>query len=709
MSDWISTPVQANPVNDTDGQDWVNQSIPKPNAASGIPVRTASGLTIWIDPSKFNAFGQGLVSNFTQGAPQPSVYSGSQGLSVGINPVDAAAANTAAADTSAHPGYYTGGKVLGTALMGALSPEAAPDLLAGDVGAQIPLKIAAKQAASTIGKNIGTAELSLGGASAASSIAPGNPLAALAGGLLAPMSASALVNTAKAVPGAFSHALTGINQLRGKELSPSVLDPMVSSYLNAKATGPADITGVPMIPGFQPTPAAAANDLGLYPAQAALNSKGYGPLFQQRVGDNNAALTTALRALGPKLSNEQVSAAAANRVQALNAAAKSVVNDEYAPFDAIKSAVHVPADTVVAPVDAYLNGLNSSERDMIPQATLDKIFDWNGVVPINEIEGVRSSLGDAAQLAGSNGARVIRGVQRSLDQGLGNVQSIHNADGSFMAPVNGQAPLQMMQQGREANTWYRGKFPTQQPSNTPEQNFVAKVVSGKIQPSQVLNRAMQTPENLSALLKATTLSDGSPDPEIMGLAQNHYINNLFDASSNRAGGVAGGQLLNGYAMRDFRNGNGNFENMLFQPQQRGALDDLQSAAIMNNNIMRKALPGESGTNLLGNEQSGMNDALHQGIAAGLENLAPGAGFVSKMLEKLSASGKQAQQEQFRNRLAQALLDIPTYTKLRQMPATQENVQSMMEMLKRYPAQLKVNFMNTAALPGVQTAIAGASQ
>src|SRR5690242_2634147 len=234
---------------------------------------------------------------------------------------------------------------------------------------------------------------------------------------------------------------------------------------------------------------------------------------------------------------------------------------------------------------------------MIPQPTLDKIFSWKGVVPLNEVEGVRSALGDAAQAAGSNGARVIRKVQNALDTGLNNVQSIHNADGSFMAPINGQAPLQMMQQGREANTWYRGKFPAQGPKNTPAQNFVAKVITGKIAPSKVMDTAMQTPENLSALLDSSRLADGNPDPEILSLAQNHYINQLLDASTNRAGGVANGQLINGYAMRDFRNGNTSFEGLLFRdPQQRAALDDLQNAAIMNNNILRRAMPGESGTN-----------------------------------------------------------------------------------------------------------------
>jgi len=696
MADWITaqvtpdtnnllggmTPAQIKTMTDAlaagNPPDWMSAPItptPAPKVAASTPANTASPLTLGMDPSKFEAVASGLTSTTPQG-PDTGAPSYQEQF---------------APAAQAHPGYATAGKVLGTGLLGSLG---------GAEGATLPSLLA------NMGKNAGLAEVSLGGSSAAQAIDPNNPLLAIAGGLAAPLSAGGAMTALKNIPDAFSGIKQAVMQRAGAALPQNKLDSLVGEYLNANAKTAPSITGLPTVPGFSPTPAAGANDLGLYPVQSALRSKGFGDLFEQRVGDNNAAITQGLRKLGPQLSPVQTSSQAANKLGTLNQASKAVVNDEYAPFDAIKNQVNVPSSPIVDSVENVLSGLNTSEKAMIPQPQLDQIYKWGGVVPLNEVEGVRGALGDAAQLAGNNGARVIKKVQGALDNGLNNVQTIHNADGTLMAPVNGQAPLQMMQQAREANVWYRQKFPTQGPNNTPAQNFMAKVVTGKIAPSKVLDTAMQTPENLGALLNASRGADGNPDPEILSLAQNHYVNQLFDASSNRAGGIANGQLINGFAMRDFRNGNADLEGMLFKdPTQRAALDDLQDAAVMNNKIIRSAVPGQSPTNQLGNTQSNMADFLQQGVVAGLEHFVPGAGLASKMLTKLAGAGSGAAQEQFRNRLAQAMLDIPTYTKLRNMPVTPKNVETAMTMLKAFPSKLRTALTATAANPGVQAAVA----
>lgn len=504
----------------------------------------------------------------------------------------------------------------------------------------------------------------------------------------------------RGVPALYGLGKEALSRSRGLPVSAEDADRAVSDFLQANAKKPLGPLNIPAIPGFKPTAAAATNDLGLYGPQAGLRAKGFGDGFEQQVTDNNDALMTALRKLGPKQSQDQVSAAAASRLGDLNKAAKAPVDAAYAPFDAIKAAVHVPSDTVLAPVDAALGKLNSSERDMLPQPVLDKMFQWKGPVSINEIEGVRGALGDAAAAAGANGRRVIRNLQSALDTGLDDVQSIHNADGTFMAPVEGKAPLQMMKDARAANAVYRQQFPSASPKNAPAQNLIAKAITGKIPPTQLLDRALQTPENLNALLKAGAGAKAAPDPELLQLAQNHYINKVFEASANRAGGLADGQLLNGFAFRDFRAGNGAIEDLLFKnPEQRKLLDAIEQGSIMNNNALRRAMPGESGTNALGNEQDNMADFMREAAVSGLAKMVPGGTAVTKLLGAAAGNGDKAMQLQFRSRLAQALMDPELYQKLRSLPNTPKGQSDAVELLRGYPALMGQNLMLAPALSG----------
>ena len=163
MSDWADSALnqQTNSVPSTQGADWSDAVLAmKPGKSIGLPdLRKPSGLTMFMDPSKFGAVASGLASSLPSG-PDTGFQSIPQ---------------QTAADASLHPNYATGGKVLGTSLMGALG---------GAEGSTLP-KLAINMA-----KSASLADISQGGASLGNAIAPNNPLASLLGGLIAPMSAT---------------------------------------------------------------------------------------------------------------------------------------------------------------------------------------------------------------------------------------------------------------------------------------------------------------------------------------------------------------------------------------------------------------------------------------------------------------------------------------------------------------------------------------
>lgn len=182
MSDWInqSVPVPPQPIGGsttTASQDWINTPISKGKGI--VDTRKPSGLTLFIDPSKFGAVASGIQGSIPQGPSPMGLYQDPRnGLSIGTSPQDLAIQKQQASDIAAHPNYATAGNVLGTSLMGALG---------GAEGATLP------RLGINMAKSAGLADLSQGGASLGNAIAPGNPLASLAGGLLAPLGAAGVL------------------------------------------------------------------------------------------------------------------------------------------------------------------------------------------------------------------------------------------------------------------------------------------------------------------------------------------------------------------------------------------------------------------------------------------------------------------------------------------------------------------------------------
>lgn len=171
MSDWsdqalaLGNPTAPNPTAPVG--DWADIALSMKPGKSAISdtknINAPSGLTLFMDPSKFTAVASGLSQTMPQGTDTGFPSYQQQFAPAGI----------------LHPGYETAGKVLGTSLLGSLG---------GVEGGTLP----------TIAKNMtkaaALADVSQGGASAGQALFPGNPIAPLIAGLTAPLGAAGLLS-----------------------------------------------------------------------------------------------------------------------------------------------------------------------------------------------------------------------------------------------------------------------------------------------------------------------------------------------------------------------------------------------------------------------------------------------------------------------------------------------------------------------------------
>lgn len=215
MSDWadqalaLGNPAAPNPTAPTG--DWADIALNmKRGTKTAIPdMRKPSGLTLFMDPSKFGAIASGIASSIPQG-PETGAPSIQQ---------------QTAADATKNPNYATAGNVLGTSLMGALG---------GAEGATLP------RLGINMAKSAGLADLSQGGASLGNAISPGNPLASIAGGLLAPLSAT----------GALGILKQGTNSLMSS-IAPKTASSEALQNLGSRFNVPLDLADLTQNKGLQ--------------------------------------------------------------------------------------------------------------------------------------------------------------------------------------------------------------------------------------------------------------------------------------------------------------------------------------------------------------------------------------------------------------------------------------------------------------------------
>ena len=486
---------------------------------------------------------------------------------------------------------------------------------------------------------------------------------AATGGLLGPVTEGAF-----SIPSAVASKASNLWNSFGNISDKSVSN-LASQVLNKAATTPvSSAIFEPGVPGFESAPAAAAKDNGLYALQALLRSKNP-ELFNQRVQDNDASIRSMLNPLAPNSNQQGLSTDTMNRLLSLKNAGKQTVSAAYAPFNAIKSSVYIPTDQVSDSLNTALDGMSAPEKAMLPDkavSLMTNVFS-NKLAPLQDVEGLRSIIGGmASDSTDPTTARNLWALKHSLDEGLNNVQSLHDQSGHLLASQGEQAPLQMMQQGRAANTAFRQQFPEPSPKNTPAQNLMAKIGLNKIDPENVANQALGSSANMAAILKAA-----NGDPTVMGNLRNYAVNDLLD-SSRGSGGLLSGDKLS-------RNIQSNIDtyNQLFTPQQMEALNAAQQSAAHNNAILRQIMPGESGTAALLNKSNNMHDLVTNAAMSGLEHAVPGAGLAMGALRSLKSNVAQKKVEDL---LTKSLLDTPTYLRLRSMTPTQGNISTLAKML-----------------------------
>lgn len=169
-------------------------------STGGIPAtdtRQPSGLSVGMDPAKFNAVAAGIADALGRGRPSSTILQGAdaggglyqtkEGLSITPDPDTIKTYKGAKAqedaDVAAHPAYHTAGKVGAVTLLGAAG------------GAEAPAEGGIANLVKSMSKAGGMADLSLGGSEAGHAIAPDSKIAPLAGGLLFPAGMAGLAAT----------------------------------------------------------------------------------------------------------------------------------------------------------------------------------------------------------------------------------------------------------------------------------------------------------------------------------------------------------------------------------------------------------------------------------------------------------------------------------------------------------------------------------
>lgn len=150
------------------GADWADAALAMKPGKQLTPLpdlRKPSGLTLFMDPSKFAAIGSGLSQSVPAGPDTgyQSIIDQLQG------------------DAKLHPRYATAGKALGTGLLGAAGGVEAPFAAAGSKAPLLAPLL------TNMAKAGGLAEASQGGSAIGQEAFPNSKIAPIIGGLIAPL------------------------------------------------------------------------------------------------------------------------------------------------------------------------------------------------------------------------------------------------------------------------------------------------------------------------------------------------------------------------------------------------------------------------------------------------------------------------------------------------------------------------------------------
>lgn len=310
----------------------------------------------------------------------------------------------------------------------------------------------------TLAKELGLAGVSGAGAETAAEAFPGNPVAPLVGGIVAPTAVAAPVAGLRAgVRAGTSAALplrgAGPRQIAGDVLRESATDPSVIRR---------DV--VPPITGQEPTLGQATRDPGIAALEQAAATAEPAPFVAQRSANNQvirraaegasegnpeairqavegrqtnlqgaaqraedraaAGTQEAVQAATPTGANRETAAENLHRdIIAQHAASEEAERAAWAPINAVKD-LKFETQPIKDSVDTLVKSLPRADRAALPQTLTGIVKDWGGSEPFAELTSLKSAVGSAARTAARSGdantARVIGKLETVLSDHLDN-------------------------------------------------------------------------------------------------------------------------------------------------------------------------------------------------------------------------------------------------------------------------------------------------
>jgi len=458
-----------------------------------------------------------------------------------------------------------------------------PERLARGAGAGLTGALIPGEGGFTVGQmlaNAATGAISGAGAATGAELAPERykPLAALVGGMAAPMAAAGLANLAGRVANALKSAATGFTGAAPEQTVGKVLAEASGGSIGAPAEAP--------LPGMKPTAGQATGNPGLlYLERSAEQASPEGKMLGEASRSaSNQAITDAIDQIGS--TGGTPSETMLNRLEAAQKAAKVATAAKWEAAG-VNDSTPLPKDILQGRVDEYVNGLTTANRKIIPGdilATLKEIPTEKAT--LGEIQDWRSQLGDEIRSA-------FRGGMNNKARVLGGLENI---TGDFLdeAPATGAATdLTAYKAARDATRQMKQTF--NQPGS-PIVTALSPKEFGAAAESNAANLFIRpassagAPEAFNSYLKAI-----GDDEQGLQAARDAFAQK-FKAAITGPADSAGSATIKPAAVSKFIDQYDHVINSdLFTDDQRDLLDRIDKAAQMTARTARAGAPGGSDT------------------------------------------------------------------------------------------------------------------
>jgi hypothetical protein len=480
--------------------------------------------------------------------------------------------------------------------LGPLNPETVtansfPERLARGAGAGLTGALVPTGGAVTVGKILANAALGVvsgAGAATGAEMAPEpyKPIAALAGGVIAPMAAVGGVNAVRSGVSAVRGVATGM----GKE-GPR----MAAGRVLAEASG-GSIPDMPEppLPGMKPTVGQQMGNQGLLWLERSVEQRtpeGAAMAAESRSASNQA-ITEAINSLG-----DTSGPASETMLGRLESALKSAKAETAAKWKAvgIDESTPLPKPVLAGKVDEYVGSLTTANRKNIPKEILSTFEEIPaGNATLGEIQDWRAQIGDEMRAAFrggySNKGRILGGLETIIGDFLDEPSA---ATGQNYLTEAGR--MDAYNTARGATREMKERFGFNQ-KGSPVQTAISNKEFGQSAESNAANLFIRpktsagAPEAFTSYLKAI-----GDDSKGLQAARDAFTQKFMEAVQG-VPDVQGNATIKPAGVSKFvDNYRHIIDSKLFDPSQRKLIESIRDAANLTARTARAGSPGGSDT------------------------------------------------------------------------------------------------------------------